>query len=152
MNPGTRKSASLRHASVRLILTLCQAMPDNWSVKEKSTLRCSFCLRCEEETAKIIAGPGSYICDACVEQCLQILGGEQSDLQSPEPDLPRWSTMTDEALLDRLPLIAASLQQVEEALEQWVVEARRRSASWARIGEALGISRQSAWERFVEAR
>jgi hypothetical protein len=60
--------------------------------------------------------------------------------------------MTDEALLDRLPLIAASLQQVEEALEQWVVEARRRRASWARIGEVLGVSRQSAWERFVEAR
>lgn len=32
---------------------------------------------------------------------------------------------------------------------QWVVdELRRREVSWADIGEALGMSRQSAWERF----
>ena len=32
---------------------------------------------------------------------------------------------------------------------QWVIdELRRRELSWADIGEALGISRQAAWERF----
>jgi biotin operon repressor len=32
---------------------------------------------------------------------------------------------------------------------QWVVdELRRREVSWADIGQGLGISRQSAWERF----
>lgn len=133
-------------------MTFCQAVPDTEGVTEQSTLRCSFCLRSEDEAAKIIAGPGSYICDACVEECVQILGSEHLAEQSSEPDLPRWSAMSDDAMLQRLPLIAASLQQVEDALEQWVVEARRRGASWARIGGALGISRQSAWERFVEAR
>jgi hypothetical protein len=38
---------------------------------------------------------------------------------------------------------------VEAALEQWVTEARRREASWARIGAALGMTRQAAWERFA---
>jgi biotin operon repressor len=33
-------------------------------------------------------------------------------------------------------------------LQTVVEELRGREVSWARIGEALGISRQSAWERF----
>lgn len=133
-------------------MTFRQVPPDNCGMIATSPLRCSFCLRSEAETAKIIAGPGCYICGACVEECVQILGSEHLANLTSEPDLPRWSTMTDEAMLARLPLIATSLQQVEDALEQWVVETRRRGASWARIGDALGISRQSAWERFVEAR
>ena len=52
--------------------------------------------------------------------------------------------MHDEALFDRLPLVAGFHRQPDEALEQWVGEARRRGASWLRIGTALGIIRQSA--------
>lgn len=61
-----------------------------------------------------------------------------------ESDLPGWSAMHDEALFDRLPLVAGFHRQPDEALEQWVGEARRRGASWLRIGTALGITRQSA--------
>lgn len=115
-------------------------------------VHCSFCLRPEAEVRRVVAGPGSYICDACVELCRQILAGAGTEHRAAEPDLPSWTTMSDEALLERLPLIAASAGQVESALERWVTEARRRGASWARVGSTLGISRQAAWERFVEAR
>ena len=30
----------------------------------------------------------------------------------------------------------------------WVRKARHLGASWARVGETLGMTRQSAWERF----
>jgi len=33
-------------------------------------------------------------------------------------------------------------------LQQVVDELRRREVSWAEIGQGLGVSRQSAWERF----
>ena len=56
--------------------------------------------------------------------------------------------MTDAELLSRLPRIASVSAQVEGSLQRWVGEARRRGSSWADIGEALGMSRQSAWERF----
>jgi hypothetical protein len=115
-------------------------------------LRCSFCLKPEQEVAKIIAGPGSFICDECVRLCVDILATPPDPSHDgAEPDLPSWSVMTDEALLARLPLIAASADQVEAALESWVGEARRRQASWARIGVALGMTRQAAWERFAQA-
>jgi hypothetical protein len=47
-----------------------------------------------------------------------------------------------------LPRIAAAGAQVEQHLAGWVQRARALGATWARIGEALGITRQSAWERF----
>jgi hypothetical protein len=40
------------------------------------------------------------------------------------------------------------LRQVEQHLTGWVRRARELGATWARIGESLGMARQSAWERF----
>ncbi|GAA1853579.1 ClpX C4-type zinc finger protein [Microlunatus capsulatus] len=101
--------------------------------------------------AQVVAGPGSCICDECVALCVQIMAGPRRP-PAAEPEVPRWSTMTDEALLDRLPLVAAAARQVEDALAGWVAECRRRGASWARVGTALQMSRQAAWERFERTR
>jgi ATP-dependent Clp protease ATP-binding subunit ClpX len=36
-------------------------------------LKCSFCGKSEKEVDKLVAGPGVYICDACVELCNQVI-------------------------------------------------------------------------------
>ena len=56
--------------------------------------------------------------------------------------------LTDEQILDHVPRIAATAAAVEADLGQWVGELRRRGVTWARIGASLGMTRQSAWERF----
>lgn len=56
--------------------------------------------------------------------------------------------MTDEQIPAHLPRIASVATQVEDNLRVWVQRLRDRGMSWARIGEALGMARQSAWERF----
>ncbi len=114
---------------------------------EPRRLRCSFCLKAEEEVARIIAGPGSYVCDECVALCVRILAAD-SPPPTNEPDLPRWASLTDEQVLERLPKLAEIRDQVESALDLWVGEARRRKVPWSRIGAALAMTRQSAWERF----
>jgi hypothetical protein len=58
--------------------------------------------------------------------------------------------MTDAELLSKLPLIAATSDQVDEFLRDWVQLLRSRKISWAEIGKVMGISRQAAWERFRE--
>ena len=40
--------------------------------------KCSFCKRDERQTEKLIAGPGVYICDECIELCNEILEEERS--------------------------------------------------------------------------
>jgi ATP-dependent Clp protease ATP-binding subunit ClpX len=56
--------------------------------------------------------------------------------------------MADEQILDQLPRIAAVGAQTEASLQRLVTILRERRVTWARIGTALGITRQSAWERF----
>jgi ATP-dependent Clp protease ATP-binding subunit ClpX len=108
------------------------------------TIRCSFCSKDNAEVDKIIAGPGPYICNECVAVCNDILR-EAGDAPSPAW---QWESMTDEELLDSLPKIASVATQLEDNLAVWVQRARGRGISWARIGAALGMARQSAWERF----
>ncbi|HHV54240.1 MAG TPA: ATP-dependent Clp protease ATP-binding subunit ClpX [Firmicutes bacterium] len=47
---------------------------------EKSTqLKCSFCGKPQEQVKKLIAGPGVFICDECIELCNEIIEEELSD-------------------------------------------------------------------------
>jgi hypothetical protein len=115
---------------------------------KKSEMRCSFCGGLHTEVAKLIAGPGVYICDGCVNLCADILA---EATQAEPPSLPDWATLSDEELLQRIPFIAASAANIDAGLRDRVHELRDRGVSWARIGAALGMTRQSAWERFSPA-
>ena len=46
-------------------------------------LKCSFCGKSQEQVRKLIAGPGVYICDECIDLCNEILDEELVDTQSP---------------------------------------------------------------------
>src|SRR5579871_5385809 len=43
---------------------------------EKGQLKCSFCGKSQEQVRKLIAGPGVYICDECIELCNEIIEEE----------------------------------------------------------------------------
>ena len=112
-------------------------------------VRCSFCAKQGSDVEKIIAGPGVYICNECIGLCNQILRIEQQKPAEPGTQLPAWDeTMTDEQILDLLPRIAAVGAQTEASLQRMVTILRERRVTWVRIGTALQITRQSAWERF----
>ncbi len=106
---------------------------------------CSFCLRPNTEVATVVAGHGVYICDECVALCSQIIKEKTSDV----PLIAPWEhDVPVEHILWSLPRVAAAGAQVEDNLRHWVLKARAQGATWAAIGEALGMTRQSAWERF----
>ena len=50
-------------------------MPDN----NKNILYCSFCGKSQHEVRKLIAGPTVFICDECVELCMDIIKDENKD-------------------------------------------------------------------------
>jgi len=106
---------------------------------------CSFCLKPKDEVGTLVAGPGVFICDDCVNLCTDLIKGKPAVV----PQLAPWdlATTMDEVLFS-LPRVAAAGAQVEENLAGWVHRARALGATWAAIGEALGMTRQSAWERF----
>ncbi|ETK35772.1 ClpX C4-type zinc finger protein [Microbispora sp. ATCC PTA-5024] len=111
-------------------------------------IRCSFCSKPKTEVTKMIAGPGVFICDRCVVLCNDILSEVLSTQPPPPPEIPWAESMTDEEILEFLPKVAAVSAQVEANLRVWVERLRDRGVTWARIGAALDMTRQSAWERF----
>jgi hypothetical protein len=110
-------------------------------------LVCSFCGKSKDAVAKIIAGPGVYICDECVALCDSILAEERN---GHDIELHGLKELSDEALLANLRGVASVTKNVDRRFKSTVMELRRRGNSWAKIGEALGISRQAAWERFAD--
>jgi ATP-dependent Clp protease ATP-binding subunit ClpX len=53
-----------------------------------STLMCSFCGKTDREVRKLVAGPGVYICDHCVELCQAVLDKDCHDQASQERASP----------------------------------------------------------------
>jgi hypothetical protein len=111
------------------------------------TSRCSFCTKDADSVATLVAGAGVFICNECVDLCAQIIATRRASQEPPR--LPAWEQVDDQALLTHLPRIEAVRDQVDDDLRAWVAEARRRELSWDKIGQALGMKRQSAWERFA---
>lgn len=112
-------------------------------------VNCSFCAKPSSAVAKVIAGPGVYICNECIQLCNDILEEEQQASSPAGTQLPaREEAMTDEEILDLLPRIASVSAQTDASLQRMVTVLRGRGVTWARIGAALQITRQSAWERF----
>lgn len=112
-----------------------------------SEVLCSYCLRSRAETGRLVASPLAAICRPCAQQAVQLFDSDPRPDDLDGPATP-WARLDDEVLLKRLPEVAAAGTQVETHLTTWVHAARARGLSWARIGQALGMTRQSAWERF----
>jgi ClpX C4-type zinc finger len=86
-----------------------------------ATLSCSFCTKDKDSVAKLVAGPGVYICNECIDLCTQILTMETT------PQVHGWQEQPDDELLASLTRVQAAVLQLEAA---------------------LGVSKQAAWERF----
>ena len=57
---------------------------------EKGQLKCSFCGKAQEQVKKLIAGPGVYICDECIDLCNEIIEEEmQEDADVELGSVPR---------------------------------------------------------------
>jgi ClpX C4-type zinc finger protein len=111
----------------------------------KKILYCTFCFKSQHEVKRLISGPSNvFICDECVELCNEVI----ADRKPKSSKIGAIEELSTERLLQRLQPIEDTLQGKSNQLQQVVDILRSREVSWAHIGAALGISRQSAWERF----
>lgn len=106
-----------------------------------SALRCSFCGRNASQVSRLIGGPKVHICDECVGICNKIL-------EATPAGFAGWDSMTDDQLLQSLKPAVATVDATRTVLQIQIDMLRKRDVSWSAIGEALGVSRQAAWERF----
>ncbi|WP_363350709.1 ClpX C4-type zinc finger protein [Methylocystis echinoides] len=108
-------------------------------------LHCSFCGKSQDEIEKFAAGPaGVHICNECVGVCQAIMHGDGpgADRSFDPRAWPR------ERLLALLAPINAAADGYRDQLQVMVETLREQGVSWSEIAKSLGVSRQTAWERF----
>lgn len=63
---------------------------------EKGQLKCSFCGKTQDQVRKLVAGPGVYICDECIELCTEIVEEELGTEEEVEfKDVPKPQEIRD---------------------------------------------------------
>jgi len=112
----------------------------------EDAVSCTFCLKTTGDVETMVAGPGVFICNECVGLCVELIENKPA---TPPAKMRSWKEqLSDDELLATLPRIAAASRHVERQLTDGVMDARTRGITWTRIGATLGMTRQSAWERF----
>jgi ATP-dependent protease Clp ATPase subunit len=109
--------------------------------------RCSFCGKAQTEVKTLVAGPGVFICDECVELCRPIIAKKGKPTTQELPSLLPDNGPT-EALLKTLAGYNGAFERIGAAMQDIADILREREVSWATIGDALAVSRQAAWKRF----
>jgi ATP-dependent Clp protease ATP-binding subunit ClpX len=89
--------------------------------KYDSHLKCSFCGKSQEQVRKLIAGPGVYICDECVELCNEILDEELMEAPSPiapaEDRPPKRRSAKGKGSWDQIP----KPREIKKYLDDYVI-------------------------------
>jgi ATP-dependent Clp protease ATP-binding subunit ClpX len=57
--------------------------------EDRGPVKCSFCGKSQDEVHRIIAGPGVYICNECVELCQEIYEEDVGNIQMDLSDIPK---------------------------------------------------------------
>ena len=115
-----------------------------------AVLHCSFCGKSQHAVKKLIAGPAVFICDECVAECNKWIDAppDAARGKTQAHTLQDLESFSDERLLRWLKTEATLNEHTATGLQNTVDILRGREVSWAVIGDALGISRQAAWDRF----
>ena len=74
---------------------------------EKRSVRCSFCGKHQDQVRRLIAGPGAYICNECVQLCMSILEDE--------------GELTQEALESTIPDAIPTPREIHAVLDQYII-------------------------------
>ncbi|NJN31982.1 MAG: ATP-dependent protease ATP-binding subunit ClpX [Synechococcales cyanobacterium RM1_1_8] len=96
--------------------------------KYDSHLKCSFCGKSQEQVRKLIAGPGVYICDECVDLCNEILDEELFDSgtmpSQPSPTAPRRDVQPEKRKTAAAPISLSQIpkpRDIKKYLDEHVI-------------------------------
>ena len=74
---------------------------------DEKSIRCSFCGKHQDQVRRIIAGPGAYICNECVQLCMGILDEDSDPIQ--------------DALDSDIPDVIPTPKEIHAVLDQYII-------------------------------
>ncbi len=123
-------------------------MSVNLPPTEGVTTCCSFCGKPSTEVERLVAGPGVFICNECIELAAMVV--EDAASATPEEEARRRAAYQDpstEDLLTMLPALVRSADRVESELATSINRLRARGAAWRTIAGAAGLSVEATRQR-----
>jgi hypothetical protein len=115
---------------------------------EEIIASCSFCEKSSNEVAKLVAGPGVFICNECIELCATIIADSAPASPGERMQRSQYLDRPAEEILPRLPALVRSAGRVEAELATWVTRLRELGTDWPVIADALDMSVDDARQRF----
>jgi len=106
---------------------------------DKGQLKCSFCGKTQDQVRKLVAGPGVYICDECIELCNEIVEeelGEEEEFEMKDVPKPR-------EIREILDQYVIGQDQAKKALAVAVYNHYKRINSQTKTGEDVELSKSN---------
>jgi hypothetical protein len=113
---------------------------------------CSFCGKPDSKVQRLVAGPGVYICNECVELSATIIeDAAQASAGESARQRSQFYDRSPESVLAMLPALALSAARVEAELAGCISRLRAQGTDWQTIADAAGMSAEVARQRFGTA-
>lgn len=128
-------------------------MPATTTFTDSPIASCSFCDKPNTAVKNLVAGPGVFICNECVELSAAIVADAAHI--TPEESARLRAQFVDrsaEEILDMLAGVARSASRIEADLTRLVTRLRERGTDWQQIADALGTSIDAVRQRFEAER
>lgn len=107
---------------------------------DSQMLRCSFCGKAQDEVGRLVAGPGVYICDECIELCFEII--------DEEAEVKTASSKSDKKTIKVIP----KPKEINDALNQYIIgqEKAKKALSVAVYNHYKRIGKETILNHDVE--
>jgi hypothetical protein len=124
-------------------------MPAIPAASDEVIASCSFCGKSNTEVKTVVAGPGVFICNECVDLSVTIVAAT-ADITSEESARLRAEALDRpiQDILDMLAGLARSAARAEAESARWIVRLRDKGVEWQQIADVLGTSADDARQRF----
>jgi ClpX C4-type zinc finger len=113
---------------------------------------CSFCGKPHTAVQRLVAGPGVFICNECIDLSASLVADAAA--VTPEESSRRRAhdqDRTTEEILAMLPAMVRAADRIEAELAGWVIRLRERGTGWPTIAGAVELSADAARRRFEVA-
>ncbi len=112
---------------------------------------CSFCGKPDNKVSRIVAGPGVFICNECVELSATVIADAARAAPEDSARLRRnYHDRPAKEILAMLPALSRSAARVEAELAGWIRRLREQGTDWTTIAATLGTTADAARQRFED--